>query len=183
MEDERRTGPWAVLGLPFVYESVQRAIGSPRLRTELGDRYLQIRPGHRVLDIGCGPGAMLEELGPVSYTGFDPSPSYISAAHDKYGDAGTFFVGQVGEVSEADLGEYDRVLAKSVLHHVDDEVATELFRLSRRVLDAGGRLVTSDACFQPKQSPIARLIISRDRGRHVEPRNRMRPLHGPSSMM
>ncbi len=76
-------------------------------------------------------------------------------------------MGQVGEVSEADLGEYDRVLAKSVLHHVDDEVATELFRLSRRVLDAGGRLVTSDACFQPKQSPIARLIISRDRGRHV----------------
>ena len=54
-----------------------------------------------------------------------------------------------------------------VLHHVDDETAAELFRLSRMVLEAGGRLVTSDPCFQPEQSPIARFLISRDRGRCV----------------
>jgi len=35
------------------------------------------------------------------------------------------------------------------------------------VLDAGGRLVTSDPCFQPDQSAAARFIISGDRGRYV----------------
>ena len=164
--DERHGGPWSVLRLPAVYASVQRAMGSPHLRKELADRYLQIQPGDRLLDIGCGPGVMLDELPPVSYTGFDPSPSYIDAAREKYG-LRHILCRPGGQRLRGHLGRYHSVLAKSVLHHVDDETATELFRLSRTVLEAGGRLVTSDPCFQPEQSPIARLLISSDRGRYV----------------
>jgi SAM-dependent methyltransferase len=165
--DERGTGLWAPLRLPSVYEAFQRAIGSPHVRHVLVDEYLRLQHGDRVLDIGCGPGAMRSEMGDVSYTGFDPSAAYISAARDLYGDAGTFFVGSIGDVSEKDLGTYDVVLAKSVLHHVDDEVASELFRLSSRVLEPTGKLVTSDCCYVSGQSGIARFVISRDRGRHV----------------
>ena len=165
--DERRTGLWAPLQLPSVYEAFQRAIGSPHVRHVLVNEYLGLRPGDRVLDIGCGPGPMRGEMGAVSYTGFDPSAAYISAARELYGDTGTFFVGGIGDVSEEDLGTYDVVLAKSVLHHVDDQVASELFRLSSRVLEPTGKLVTSDCCYVSGQSGIARFVISRDRGRHV----------------
>ena len=64
-------------------------------------------------------------------------------------------------------GAYDIVTANGVVHHLDDEEAATLFRLGHEVLRPGGRLVTSDGCFVAGQSPVARLLLSMDRGRYV----------------
>jgi SAM-dependent methyltransferase len=62
------------------------------------------------------------------------------------------------------------VIAHGVLHHLDDDQARTLFRVARRALKPGGRLVTYDGCFTPDQSAAARFVVSLDRGRHVRTR-------------
>jgi hypothetical protein len=54
-----------------------------------------------------------------------------------------------------------------VLHHLDDSHALSLFKLARRGLKPGGRLVTYDGCFVAGQPKLARFVVSRDRGQYV----------------
>jgi SAM-dependent methyltransferase len=164
---ERRSGFLAVLRNPRIYNIAQRCIGTTRSRDTLINTYVQPGVGARVLDIGCGTASILEHLDSASYTGFDPSPAYAEAARARYGDRGRFFVGRIGEISASDLGSFDVVLAKGVLHHVDDQLAKELFALAAGVLEPRGRLVTFDGCYAPGQARVARFLLSHDRGRNV----------------
>ena len=164
---EKRSGVRSVLSDPRIYNVAQQVLGTTRSRRELVGRYLRPTPGMRMLDIGCGTASLLEHLDGVSYVGFDPTPAYIEAARAKHGDRGTFFVGSIGGTSARDLGRFDVVLAKGVLHHLDDALAKELFELAAEVLEPNGRLVTFDGCYAPNQSRVARFIISRDRGQNV----------------
>jgi hypothetical protein len=54
-----------------------------------------------------------------------------------------------------------------VLHHLDDDTAQQFMALAKAGLKPGGRVLTLDACYMPKQNPIARFLISKDRGQHV----------------
>lgn len=165
---QKTSGLRAILSLPTVYEGFQRALGSERLRTTLVARHIRPVPGQRMLDIGCGPGDVLACLpAGVDYVGFDLSESYISAARERYGDRGRFFVGDVGMVELESLGEFDRVLAMGVLHHLSDDEVLRLFRIASAVLRDGGTVTTIDPCFAVGQSRVARYVVSRDRGQNV----------------
>jgi SAM-dependent methyltransferase len=153
--EERSTGVWAPLRATPVYSAVQSILGSPRAPAILVDQYLRPDPGADMLDMGCGPGLLLGELGPVRYTGFNPSESYIAVAKERFGDRGVFLVGSIGEISADQLDTYDLVVAKSVLHHVDDSIARDMFKLASAVLRDGGTVVTSDCCCVAGQSPIS----------------------------
>jgi SAM-dependent methyltransferase len=163
---ERTSGWRRVLSAPAIYRFAQNAIGSPNVRATLVEEYLQPRDGDRVLDIGCGPGDILEYLPAVEYLGYDPSADYVAAAIESFGDRGDFLVGGVGEVS-VDGHSYDLVVAKGVLHHLDDGLARRLFDDALQALKPGGRLVTIDPAFDDGQNRIARFLASRDRGQNV----------------
>ena len=157
----------AILSIPLVYETFQRLVGSPRVREALVDRYVGVRPGLRVLDIGCGPGVLVEYLPGVAYTGTDVSAPYIEAARRRYGDRGTFHVGRVEDLDPNELGTFDVVIAKSLLHHIDEDEALHLFEVASTVLAEDGRLVTLDAAYAPDMSRAARFVVSRDRGQSI----------------
>jgi len=157
----------AVLSIPLVYETFQRLVGSPRVRSTLVDRYVDVRPGLRILDIGCGPGVLIEHLPGVAYTGTDVSAPYIDVARRKYGDRGTFHVGTVEDLDPSELGEFDVVIAKSLIHHIDEDEALHLFDVASTVLAEDGRLVTLDAAYTPDMSRAARFVVSRDRGQSI----------------
>ena len=53
------------------------------------------------------------------------------------------------------------VLAIGVVHHLDDAEAVKLFQLAHAALKSGGRLVTMDGCYVPKQSRVARHLLAR----------------------
>lgn len=156
-----------MLSIPLVYETFQRVVGSHRVRRELVDTYVKPRPGLRVLDIGCGPGDLIEYLPDVDYTGSDLSEAYIESARRRFGDRGRYFAGRVEELDADDLGEFDVVIAKSLLHHVDEDEALHLFKVSSQVLADGGRLVTLDAAYTPDMSRASRFVVSRDRGQSI----------------
>jgi len=163
---ERTSGWRSVLSAPSIYRLAQNAIGSPNVRATMVNQYLRPVEGDRVLDIGCGPGDILEYLPDVDYLGYDPSTNYVAAAIESYGDRGDFLVGGVGDV-DVDEHSYDLVLAKGVLHHLDDDLATRLFDDALQALKPGGRLVTIDPAFDDEQNRIARYLASRDRGQNV----------------
>ena len=164
---ERTSGIRSLLSVPALYELLQQVIGSPRVRDEFINRHVRPSDGDRILDIGCGPGNLREYFGDVTYVGLDPSADYIKAANRRFGDRGRFFVAGVDDLDVHDLGEFDIVIAKSVLHHIDDDQARRLFRTAARVLVTGGRLVTLDAAFVEGQSAASRFVVGQDRGANV----------------
>lgn len=156
------------LSRPIAYRIVQRAVGATSSRPDIVARHVRPRPGDRILDIGCGTGDLVAALpAGVSYVGFDENADYIRDAQRRFGHRATFVNDRVERHALAAAGSFDVVLAFAVLHHLPDAAAHDLFRLARRALRPGGRLVTLDPCFTSEQSLASRLIVAADRGRHV----------------
>jgi SAM-dependent methyltransferase len=105
---------------------------------------LDPRPGQRVLDLGCGRGAVLVRVAPLvgSAVGVDVSPAMV--AQCRAASAGSPNVGvELGDAQRPDpgLGMFDAVTASLVLFFLPDPVAA--LRHWRARLVAGGRCVIS----------------------------------------
>jgi len=119
-----------------------------RARKRCIQEYAKVQNGMRVLDIGCGPGYVLDYLPRVSYYGFDVSPEYIGYASRKYGARGRFYCRPFDAPIARTLEPFDLILMTGLLHHLEDQEAIELLGLSRQVLTNVGRLVTLDPCYK-----------------------------------
>lgn len=123
--------------------------------------------GSFVLDIGCGPADLLDYLPSINYWGFDISESYIFKAKKKYGDRGNFYAKELGFEDLKMMPKFDLVIASGLLHHLDDELASHVMRISYEALKSNGRMITIDPCYVFGQNRIARYLISKDRGVNV----------------
>jgi SAM-dependent methyltransferase len=165
----RTTGLYRILERPGVYERFQRLLGARRSRARFVDEFLKPFGGASLLDIGCGTASLLDDLpADVDYTGFDLNPAYIEAAQRRYGSRGRFLCARVGrEGNPVGAQEFDFVVAKGLIHHLDDEEAHLLLESARKVLRPGGVFVSMDNVFHEGQRWIARLLTSLDRGGRV----------------
>jgi 2-polyprenyl-3-methyl-5-hydroxy-6-metoxy-1,4-benzoquinol methylase len=162
---EKKPGPHAVFSIPRVYDLFSTS-GRGRASRRIVAEIMRPRRGQRILDIGCGTGEWLPHLGGVNYHGFDASEAYIQAAK-QYHPGGHFHCGLLTPQSLQDIIGFDTVMAMVVLHHLDDAEAQRLFQLAFSALKPGGRVVSHDPCFDPRQSPLARAVIRNDRGKNV----------------
>lgn len=158
-----------LLERPGVYSLFRRLVGRDSARSVYAREHLRLEPGQRVLDLGCGPGDILQFLPAVDYVGYDINPAYVERARKRFSGRGRFFCRAVDETLPLE-NPFDVVIAHGVLHHLDDDAARALFRVARRALKPGGRLVTFDGCYAEGQSAFARLALALDRGRHVRSR-------------
>ena len=166
---EKTGGLRSALSLPFVYSLLQGLIRGRRAYRVFVDDYVRPQTGDRVLDIGCGTAEILSYLPVVDYVGVDVSEAYVEAARKRYPD-GTRFIAQNVQSTDVDLvgsASFDLVIAIGVIHHLPDDAAHDLFRLAATALKPSGRFVALDACYAAEQSPVARFLLSRDRGRHI----------------
>ena len=69
----------------------------------LVDEFIRPTSGCSVLDVGCGPAAILEFLQDVKYIGLDHNPNYIATATKKYGSKGTFICAGVDQLNDYGL--------------------------------------------------------------------------------
>jgi len=109
----------------------------------------------------------------------DMSESYVAAARRRWGTRGTFRVGLAEEIETMDIPAPDIVLLIGVLHHLDDEQVARLFDKVAPMLALNGRVIAIDPTYVQRQHPVARLLISYDRGRNVRTEPHYRELASP----
>jgi len=160
-------GLYAVLSMPFIYTAFQNLMGAQRGWADFVRDFVKPSIGGRLLDVGCGPGELLSYLPEMEYWGFDISEAYIEYARGKFGARGNFVCKLLVAEDLATMPRFDVVVASGVLRHMDDDVARDFVALSHAALKPGGRFVTVDPCWTDHQHPVARFLISRDRGRNV----------------
>ncbi len=158
-----------VLADAGAYERFQHLVGAPTARHAFVREYVDVEPGMRLLDIGCGPGALLEAIPRgVTYVGVDVSETYLDAARARYGDRATFVRAQVAPGWRLEgHAPFERAIAVGMLHHLDDASARTLIEQAYDALGDGGVFVSIDPALVEGQSPVARALIRRDRGEHV----------------
>jgi SAM-dependent methyltransferase len=112
-----------------------------------------LQRGHRVLDVGCGPGALTEVLvdrvGRDRVAAADPTPAFVDAVRDRLGVAA---VVADAEHLPFDDNEFDLTVAQLVVHFMSDPVAG--LREMARVTAAGGRIAASVWDYEEGGSPL-----------------------------
>ena len=114
-----------------------------------------VAPGQRMLDVGCGPGALTAELvrrlGPGAVVAVDPSASFVDAVRDRHPHV---------DVHRADAERlplagdtFDGALAQLVVHFMTDPVGG--LREMRRVTKPGGVVAACVWDFGEGGSPLS----------------------------
>jgi len=154
-----------------VYSFFQWCVGAGNLRREFRDSLIRPYPDMRMLDVGCGPADILRYLpDSMHYVGVDGSEKYIARAREAHGDRGEFIHLQfesTGSPEQLNVEPFDLVASMGVLHHLDDHQAIEMLKWSKSMFSQDARFVSFDGCYVEGQSPIARYMLSKDRGEYV----------------
>ena len=157
-----------LLDSPWLYQQFQQTFGFFNARVYAVTEHLDIRPGMKIIDIGCGPGFIVEHLpSGVEYHGFDTDQAYIDYANQRFGDRGRFYRRIFDDTAAAEFAGADLVMMNGVLHHMDDETVRTTLTSAHGVLKPRGQFFALDGCYREGQSPIARRLLDNDRGRHV----------------
>jgi len=166
------SGIRSILSHPQAYSVLQNIMGANAARKRIVNDLIKPFPGMQILDLGCGPADILDYMEDIDYWGYDISDQYISKAKKKFGEGKAHFECKQFDESElANLPKFDVILAIGLLHHLDDSEVIRLLMLSRMALKRGGRILTVDPCFTPKQNIIARFLVAHDRGQNVRSKN------------
>ena len=107
---------------------------STRLAPQFAD-YTGVRSGQKVIDVGCGPGALTKELvdrlGSTNVFAIDPSKPFVTAIHERFPEVDVRLA--AAEAIPFPDRTFDAALAQLVVHFMSDPVAglREMARVAR----------------------------------------------------
>lgn len=119
-------------------------MSKPETVPQTGERLLAIlteRKARKVLDIGCGHGALSRSLAAKGFamTGIDPDEDAVAAARKAVPDAR--FERATAEALPFADGSFDAAIFLNALHHVPEAVMRQALAETRRVIGPGGALI------------------------------------------
>jgi ubiquinone/menaquinone biosynthesis C-methylase UbiE len=122
-----------------------------------------LRPGERVLDVGCGTGGLaVAAARRIGVTGavhaVDASPEMVARARHRAARAGASVTVDVAPVEALPFPDqaFDVVLSSLMLHHLPEDLRARAFAEIRRVLRPRGRLLAVD--FEAPRSRAAKVL-------------------------
>lgn len=143
------------------YDTLSRllGLGVNRPNSRMVVEMAGIKPGDRVLDVGCGTGSLTltaaEYAGPSGHVhGIDASPEMIEVARAKAGEARYKPVFDLGAAEQMPYqeGDLDVVISRLVIHHLPHDLKSRAFSEVYRVLRPGGLFFIAD--FRPPANPL-----------------------------
>ena len=147
---------WARFYDPLVW---LMTLGQTRALRALPLDLAALRPGERVLEIGCGTGAVTlpaaRRVGPRGLAvGIDAAPEMIAEARRKARRAHNpaQFRVEPAEALSFPAGSFDVVLSSLMMHHLPGDLKGRALAEIHRVLRPGGRVIIVD--FQPGAAPL-----------------------------
>lgn len=134
-----------------------------RLRTLTVEQAL-LKPGEKVLDVGCGTGGVTipakQRVGKTGEaSGIDPAPEMIALARQKAIRAGLEIDFRLGVIESLPFPDetFDVVTSSLMMHHLPEHVQVKGLAEIRRVLKPGGRILIADMK-RPSNSFIKRFF-------------------------
>ncbi|WP_341730954.1 methyltransferase domain-containing protein [Microcoleus sp. EPA2] len=110
--------------------------------------HLEINPGERILDLGCGTGVLIQRLlqvAPASeVVGIDASAEMLEIAKHKLPESVDLKLGSADNLPWAS-NYFDIVVSTSAFHFFLDP--SQALQEAKRVLKPNGRLVITDWCY------------------------------------
>lgn len=144
------------MGFDVSADAYDRFMG--RYSVHLAPRFADfagVAPGQRVIDVGCGPGALTAELvdrlGAAAIVAVDPSDSFVDAARARHPGVEVHLAG--AEALPVPDGSVDAALAQLVVHFMSDPLAG--LREMRRVTRPGGVVAACVWDFDEGGSPLS----------------------------
>jgi ubiquinone/menaquinone biosynthesis C-methylase UbiE len=132
-----------------VYDWVAKIVGADKARLVLLDQ-VELHPGERVLDIGCGTGTfavLLKQKFPgIEFVGLDPDPRALQRARQKTERAALsaqFDQGFADSLPYPD-GTFKAVFSSFMFHHLEHENREQTLREVARVLQPSGTFYLLD---------------------------------------
>jgi len=129
----------------------------------------RLKPGEKVLDVGCGTGSLAiaarKRVGPSGAVGgIDAAPEMVARARKKAARAGADvrFETAVIESLPFDSGEFDVVLSSLMIHHLPRKIRAAAFAEVHRVLKTTGRFLAVD--FKPPTGALSRSLAAHGLG-------------------
>ncbi len=108
---------------------------------------VSLAPGARLLDVGCGTGALLEKLAQnfpqATLVGVDPVPEMLAVARGRLSASTELGGGWAEELPFAD-DSFDTVVSCNAFHYIRQPV--EALQEMTRVLRPGGEIIITDWC-------------------------------------
>lgn len=152
------------------YESLTRFY-DPVLRATLKeDRFKRmlveqaaLRPGHRVLDVGCGTATLTillkQACAEAEVTGLDGDAKVLDLARTKIEAAALDIALKQGLGSEAPFppASFDRIVSSLVFHHLTTEEKRRTLKRVRELLKSGGEVHIAD--WGKAQNPAMRVAF------------------------
>jgi SAM-dependent methyltransferase len=108
------------------------------------DRYVPMNDNHKILDIGCGSGLMLNALEQIGETyGMDMSDDAINFSKEIF--SGTVKKGMLPDNIPYDEEYFSLVVALDVIEHVNDDRAS-LTAIRHHIAEGGQAVISVPAC-------------------------------------
>ena len=99
----------------------------------------------------------------------------IESIKKKYGNLGNFYnkvftekeLNHLPKLFETHLPKFDYIFLFGFIHHLNDNDIISLLKILKHSLNKSGCICSIDGVFEPKQNPLARFLISKDRGQFI----------------
>lgn len=119
-------------------------VAKKKIVLDLIDRYVPAKGNHKILDIGCGSGLMLNALEQIGETnGMDMSEDAINFSKEIF--RGTVKKGMLPDNIPYEKEYFSLVVALDVIEHVDDDRAA-LSAIRSHIAPGGQAVITVPAC-------------------------------------
>lgn len=173
--DDTAAETWARLTSDAPVSKIRETVraGRDAMRATLLDWLGADLSGRRLLDAGCGPGALAIDAAArgAEVTGVDVAANLIDIARDRAAAAGTGVIQfQTGDMLSPALGQFDHVVAMdSLIHYAADDILDALVRLAARAERSVLFTVAPKTPFLATMHAVGQIFPKSDRSPAIAP--------------